>query len=101
MSISYDHPAHGEITAVPVRVSDHDTPMSVDWVATRTRDGQVLGYVVDDRWNFDDDWQPLETTPDDENDMPFEAYHTDRSYIAALHSLRGALAVIGNNRSPA
>ncbi len=101
MSITYDHPAHGDITAVPATPAlAPNASREVDWAAVRTRDNTVLGYVTDLRWNAGDDWLPSETSSGDESALDYEAWHTDRSYIATTHSLRGALAAIGNNRSP-
>ncbi len=90
---TYEHPQLGTIRALP----DPARAMA-DWTAT-SADGTVLGYVTDTR--ADDGATASGKSPRQEGVNVFEAWGPGRrasSYITTTHSLRGALAAIGNSR---
>jgi hypothetical protein len=100
-NVTYNHPHAGTLEAIPAAEFDaanpgYKVPPMADWVVTR-EDGSlpVLGYVTDERAVFSDD-TPSATSPDDEGEEPFEAYHQRGRYITATHSRRGALLAVGN-----
>lgn len=94
--ITYDHPVLGIITAVvnpeSCMIGEVSVPAMVDWAAVLDS-GKIIGYVVDQRG------VASEQTPPDDDDRPFEAWkgHQPEDFICETHSLRGALAAIGNN----
>jgi hypothetical protein len=91
VNVIYDHPGHGLIAAVPDRTG------SADWYAQVAASGQLIGFVVDER--ADDSGEPSEVAPADEDSRPYAAFGPGQltPYITCAHSLRGALAAIGNN----
>jgi hypothetical protein len=66
-----------------------------DWKVMQDSTGRLLGWVTDMR--ADDGAVPSQLSPADEEAAPFEAYTSTNAFIAAMHSLPGALALLANH----